>query len=133
MKSEQAAFAERLRAALAAAKITDKPVELVKLVARHGGGPVSQQAVSNWLNGKNMPRHQNLRALAKLLRMDPTRLQYGEEDGRKVRDKQGEWRVGALDQHAIDAFIALPEPQRKLVRALIDELGHDDRKKKRST
>lgn len=123
MKSEQAAFGERLRAALKQAGASESPAELVKLLARFGGTPVSPQAVSGWLNGKSLPRQRNLRALAKMLRVDPVALQYGEESGRKVREKAQAWRIGAPDQLAIDTFLALPASQRKLVRELIDELA----------
>ena len=132
MKSEAEAFAERLRAALAAGKVSDKPVDLMKFVPRYGGDAVSQQAVSYWLNGKTMPRQKNLRALATLLHMDVACLQYGTDEGRKVRDKQADFKVAALDQHAIDAFIAMPESQRALVRALIEELTSGEKKRKRT-
>ena len=132
MKSEAENFAERLRAALKATNTSDKPVDLMKLVPRHGGSAVSQQAVSNWLNGRNMPRARNIRALAKLLRMDPVHLQFGEEEARKVREPHVVWNAkgSALDHHAIDDYFALPEPQRKLVRELIDELSRGNRKAK---
>lgn len=134
MKSEATIFAERLRAALAKANVSDKPVDLMKLVPRHGGEPVSQQAVSNWLNGKNMPRLRNIRALAKLLRIDPTRLQFGDDEARKVREQPAIWNAkgSALDQHAMDDYFALSEAQRKLVRELIDELARGNRKTKPS-
>lgn len=130
MKSEQAAFGERLRAALRQAGVSESPAELVKLLARYGGDSVTQQAVSGWLNGKSLPRQKNLRALAKMLRMAPMELQYGEEGGRKVREAQKAWKIGAHDQLAIDTFLTLPAPQRKLVRELIDELarGGDSRR-----
>lgn len=128
MKSEQAAFGDRLRMALAQAKITDKPTELVRLLARFGGGPVSPQAISGWLNGKSVPRQKNLRALARMLRMEPYALQYGEDDGRKVREKKTAWSIDLLDQLAIDTFVSLPPGQRKLVRALIDELARGTQK-----
>lgn len=134
MKSEATIFAERLRAALVKAKVSDKPVELMKLVPAHGGENVSQQAVSNWLNGKNMPRSRNIRALAKLARIDPLRLQLGDEEARRVREQPAVWnaKASALDQHAIDDYFALPETQRKLVRELIDELSRGNRKAKPS-
>ena len=124
MKNEQMAFGERLRAALKQAQLSDSPAELIKLLARHGGVPVSAQAVSGWLNGKSLPRQANMRALAKLLRMEPHQLQYGHPDGRKVRETKGVWVTSnALDQHAVDKFLAMPEMRRKLVRQLIDELA----------
>ena len=121
MKTEQDAFSERLRAALRQAGMSESPAELVRLLARFGGEPVSQQAVSGWLNGRAMPRQANLRALARMLSIEPQQLQFG--DDRRVREPRGEWRLNPHDQLAIDAFLKLPASQRKLVRSLIDELA----------
>lgn len=122
MKTEQDAFSERLRAALRQAGMSESPSELVKLLARFGGEPVSQQAISGWLNGRAMPRQANLRALAKMLSIEPQQLQYGDL-GRKVREPRSEYRINPHDQLAIDAFLKLSGAQRKLVRSLIDELA----------
>lgn len=124
MKSEPQAFAERLRAALATARISDKPVDLMKLVARYGGDSVSQQAVSNWLNGRNMPGRRNLRALARLLNVDVLELESGTGPSRRVREKRQDWPAAAVqDQHAIASFLALPDARRKLIRELIEALS----------
>jgi transcriptional regulator with XRE-family HTH domain len=133
MKSEQAAFGERLRAALRREGLSDSPAELVKLLARYDSVPVSPQAISGWLNGKSLPRQANLRALARLLRMEPHELQFGAAD-RKVREGRADWRAAAaprsaLDQHAMEAFLALPATQRKLVRELIEELAQAGKRK----
>lgn len=122
MKTEQDAFSERLRAALRQAGMSESPAELVKLLARFGGEPVSQQAISGWLNGRAMPRQANLRALAKMLSLEPQQLQYG-DFGRKVREQRSDYRINPHDQLAIDAFLKLTGTQRKLVRSLIDELA----------
>lgn len=121
MKTEQDAFSDRLRAALRQAGMSESPAELVRLLARFGGEPVSQQAVSGWLNGRAMPRQGNMRALAKMLSIEPQQLQFG--DDKRVRETRGEWRMNPHDQLAIEAFLRLPASQRKLVRSLIDELG----------
>lgn len=131
MKSEQAAFGERLRAALRREGLAESASELAGLLTRHGGAPVAPQAISGWLNGKSIPRQANLRALARLLRMEPQELQFGGD--RKVQETRQDWRAGtprgALDQHAIEAFLALPPAQRKLVRELIDQLAQGGAKK----
>lgn len=121
MKTEQDAFSERLRAALRQAGTSESPAELVKLLARFGGEPVSQQAISGWLNGRAMPRQANLRALAKMLSIEPQQLQYG--DDKRVRESRGEWRMNPHDQLAIETFLKLSASQRKLVRSLIEELS----------
>jgi transcriptional regulator with XRE-family HTH domain len=121
MKSEQEAFSQRLRAALRNAGMTESATELVRLLARFGGEPVSQQAVSGWLNGRAMPRQANLRALAKMLSMEPQQLQFG--DDKRVRETRGEWRMNPHDQLAIETFLGLSASQRKLIRGMIDELS----------
>jgi transcriptional regulator with XRE-family HTH domain len=121
MKTEQDAFSERLRAALRQAGMSESPAELVRLLARFGGEPVSQQAVSGWLNGRAMPRQANLRALARMLSIEPQQLQFG--DDKRIREARGEWKLNPHDQLAIEAFLKLPAPQRKLVRNLIEELA----------
>ncbi len=121
MKTEQDAFSERLRAALRQAGMSESPAELVRLLARFGGEPVSQQAISGWLNGRAMPRQANLRALAKMLSLEPQQLQFG--DDKRVRENRSEWRMNPHDQLAIETFLKLPATQRKLVRSLIEELA----------
>lgn len=121
MKTEQDAFSDRLRSALRQAGMSESPAELVKLLARFGGEPVSQQAISGWLNGRAMPRQANLRALAKMLSIEPQQLQYG--DDKRVRENRGEWRMNPHDQLAIETFLKLSASQRKLVRSLIEELS----------
>ena len=120
MRNEQVAFSERLRAALQRARLGESPVELVRLLARFGGEPVSQQAVSGWLKGRAMPRQANLKALAKMLSVEPQQLQYGDEC-KRVREPRGEWRIDPRDQLAVEAFMQLSPTQRKLLRNLIDE------------
>ena len=77
MKSEQAAFGERFRQALKRRGLTQSASELAGLLASHGGVSVAPQAISAWLHGKSLPRPQNMRALARLLHMDPHELQFG--------------------------------------------------------
>ena len=123
MKSEQVAFGERLRESLVAAGLEPSPAELARLLARHGGPPVSTQAISGWLTGKSVPRQGSLRILAKLLKLDPMTLQYGRESGRHLREPAQEWKIGAKDQLTIDAYLSLPLGKRELIRSLVDALA----------
>ena len=123
MKSEQAAFGERFRAALKAQGQSESPKEIADLLPRYGGIPVSAQAVSGWLTGKSVPRQANLLALARMLRMDPQALQYGKAEAQQVRESGKAWKIAAADQLAIDAFLGLPAPQRRLVRDLVAALA----------
>jgi transcriptional regulator with XRE-family HTH domain len=123
MKREQVLFGERLRGALKSAGFAQSPSEIARLLPRFGGEASTPQAVSSWLHGKSIPRLRSLRALAKMLRIEPTILQYGPEtSGKRLREQPAEFRVNAMDQHAIDAFLSLPANKRKLVRELIEQL-----------
>ena len=131
MKSEQALFGERLRSALKAAGYAESATEICDALPRHEGDPTTPQAVSRWLHGKSIPRQRNLIALANLLRIEPTALQYGTVPTSRVRETRVEFRIPATDQHAIDAFIALPPKARKIVRDLIETLRENEQKRKR--
>ena len=122
MTSEQEKFGLRLREALRAAKQTESAAELARLVPQHGGTAVTTAAAHRWLAGQSIPRAENMRALASLLRVRLDWL-YGEEDGRKVQDPRAKWEASAMDQHAIDAFLALEERHRRLVRELVAALA----------
>jgi len=65
-----------------------------------------------------------------MLRIEPTILQYGPEtSGKRLREQPAEFRVNAMDQHAIDAFLSLPANKRKLVRELIEQLLDPENKR----
>jgi hypothetical protein len=125
MKNEQTAFGGRLSAALAAAGIEPSPSELERLLARHGGTPVTPQAISGWLSGKHMPKQANMRALAAMLGMQPHVLQYGGNSAQAVREAPKAWPadLSGADRLAFEEFRTLPTAQRKLVRELIAALA----------
>jgi transcriptional regulator with XRE-family HTH domain len=123
MKSEQAGFGARLREALQKAKLPESAAELARLVPQCGGTAVTTAAAHRWIKGQSIPRPENMRALAKLLKV-PLDWLYGEEPaGRKVREPKGAWEASVVDRHAVDAFLALDERHRKLVRELIAALA----------
>lgn len=122
MKKEKAEFAARLRDALRDAQIEASASVIEKRFnARYEGPSVTSQAVSGWLNGKTMPKQDKLRVLAALVGMDPHVLQYGSAAVRRVKEGRAHWpeAISATDRLAFDAFLALPTPQRKLVREVI--------------
>jgi len=123
MKSEQAGFGARLREALQKAKLPESAAELARLVPQYGGTAVTTAAAHRWIKGQSIPRPENMRALATLLRV-PLDWLYGEDTGgRKVREPKGTWEASAVDQHAIEAFLSLDERHRKLVRELLTALA----------
>lgn len=125
MKSEQARFGARLRDALQKAKLPESAAELARLVPQYGGTAVTTAAAHRWIKGQSIPRPENIRALANLLRV-PLDWLYGEEESageRKVRERRETWQASAVDRHAVDAFLALDERHRRLVRELIAALA----------
>ncbi len=125
MKTEQSAFAKRLIAALDAAGIEASPAELEKLVPQRGGEAVTPQAISGWLNGRHLPKQTNMRALARIVGMQPHELQYGAKPHKGVRETNAAWpdHVHGHDRLAFEDLLARPERQRKLVRDLIAALA----------
>jgi len=125
MKDEKAEFAARLRAALKDAGIEPSASVLEKKFnSRYGGAPVTVQAISQWLNGRVIPRQDKMRVLAALVGVDPHVLQYGTGKS-KVGDSRAEWAQGlsAQDRAMVDAFVHLPVGQRRLVRELVATLA----------
>lgn len=121
MKTEQSAFAKRLAAALATAGIEASSAVLEKLVPQHGGETVTPQAISGWLNGKHLPKQANMQALARIAGVLPHELQYGSSAHKGVREANLAWpdHVRGHDRLAFEAFLTLPDAQRKVVRELI--------------
>lgn len=129
MKSEQAAFAERLNRLLAAKKLEASASDLVPLLAKYGKVSVTPQTVSGWLNGTFMPRPANQRALAAVLNVDLNAL-LTDPESQQVRENSS--RYGALsgkDELALQEFATLPTAHRKLVRELISALAAGTKKR----
>ncbi len=127
MKNEQAEFGARLRNALREAGLGEGSKELADLVSAHGGEALSPQAVHRWIRGQSIPRPENVRALAKALKIGPGQL-YGDAKSSGVGEERQTWTANARDQHAIDAYLALPVESRRVVRELIDLLRTSSRR-----
>jgi transcriptional regulator with XRE-family HTH domain len=91
MRNERALFAARLRNYLETKKFDARPVELMKVLARFGFVSVTQQTISGWLSGKHMPNPDAMRALSRVLGIDPHDLQYGARMTREVREPNTAW------------------------------------------
>lgn len=120
-------FGQRLREGMKAAGLEPKPSVLLNLFnARYWGVSVSFQAVSRWMNGQAMPRHDKLVVLAEILRMEPELLQYGRTVQRRVLEQRKRWdeALSYEERDMFDAYLQLPVPQRKLVREVIQALVH---------
>lgn len=109
------AFAARFNAALKAtgrAGFSDSG--LVQLLARKGVG-VTSATVSNWRNGKHMPKLDQIEGMAAMLEMDPGDLAFGTF---RIAEPKTAY-FGADERMLIDAFALLGEEERTLIRGLI--------------
>lgn len=128
MKSEQAAFAARLRRLLAEKKLEASASDLVPLLAKYGKVSVTPQTVSGWLNGTFMPRPANQRALAAVLKVDLNAL-LTDPKPRQVREEASPYAaLDGKDHLAIQEFAMLPASRRRLIRELISTLASETRK-----
>jgi transcriptional regulator with XRE-family HTH domain len=120
--NEKLEFAERLRNAMLAAGYEARPAVLEKgFNSRYWGRSVTFQAVSRWLRGEAIPSQEKLQVLAEWLKIEPHALRYGEEAALSIRAKRKQWD-DALDyqeREAIEQYLSLPAPQRKIVREVI--------------
>lgn len=115
-------FAERLRAAMAAAGYEAKPSVLEREFNLHYmGKPMTLHGVRRWLLGESLPRQDKLEALALWLGVTPQTLRYGTEIEDQVRAKQKRWDegIGYQEREVFEAFLKLPVAQRKVVREVI--------------
>jgi transcriptional regulator with XRE-family HTH domain len=115
-------FSARLREAMTAAGMAISGTELERAFNRKWNKtPISVQAVWNWINGETIPRHDKLRVLAKLLKVDPLALLYGTPEPMSAAERRREWdeRTTYAERESIEAFLRLPTPQRLLVRDVI--------------
>lgn len=121
-KDEKQAFTERLCAAMVAAGYELRPVVLEReFNSRYWGRSVTFQAVRRWLHGEAIPSQEKLQVLAEWLKVDPHVLRFGERVAKSVRASRKRWDegVGYLEREVFEAFLALPAPQRKLLREVI--------------
>lgn len=119
---EKAEFAQRSRAAMQFAGYEARPAVLEKQFnTRYWGRSVTFQAVSRWLRGEAMPAQDKMQVLAEWLKVEPHVLRYGEAVSKKIQVQQKRWDegLGYLERETFDAFLALPAPQRKLLREVI--------------
>jgi len=120
MDKRTAAFARRLHTALENRGFLESSGgELAKLLARHHVA-VSPQTISNWRNGKHLPKLQQFPGLATLLRVDPGELAFGKTN-RTIAEQRGAWHVESSpdESEIVEAYALLEDSRRALVRELI--------------
>lgn len=122
MENASKKFAQRLRKAMHTAGYEAKPSVLEREFNLHYmGKPMTLHGVRRWLLGESLPRQDKLVALAEWLRIPPHELRYGAEIEKRIREERARWDegIGYQEREAFEAFLALPAPQRKIVREVI--------------
>jgi hypothetical protein len=122
MENVNLKFANRLRDAMRAAGYETKPSVLEReFNLRYMGKPMTLHGVRRWLLGESLPRQDKVLVLAEWLRIPPQQLRYGMEVEKRIEQQAARWDdgIGFQEREVFEAFLALPAPQRKVVREVI--------------
>ena len=122
MKTPQQKFAERLRAAIEKAGYKAEAAVLEReFNQRYFGKGVTLHGVNKWLKGQSIPRLDKIETLAKWLRIPLDELTFGLEIKQQIKEERARWDdgIGYQEREIFEAFLALPAPQRKVVREVI--------------
>ena len=93
--NEERKFGEHLRAAMKAQNLKVTAPALERQFRLHWmGKPVQRQTVWKWLNGEAIPTQGKLQELARLLKLDPQQLRFGDHVQTHLRDEQKRWNEG---------------------------------------
>lgn len=125
-------FASRFNKALeASGRSALSDGDLLKLFGRHGIA-VTTQTVSNWRNGKHMPRLEQIEGLAEALGVEAAELAFG---GRQVRlgEKMSDaWHPGNPEERTlVEGLALLDQDEKALVHQLVRVLGQRHAGKRR--
>lgn len=125
MKTVKQQFAQRLREAMQRAGYEPRPAVLEReFNLRYWGKPMTLHGVRRWLLGETMPDEDKLVVLAEWLDIEPQQLHFGTEVATRTRDRQARWEAATQhrERETFEAFLALPEPQKRVVREVIRAL-----------
>jgi hypothetical protein len=128
MSETARAFAQRLRAAMEQAGYPPRPSVLEReFNTRYWGKPMTLHGVRRWLLGETMPSNEKIKVLAEWLGQSPQDLGFGEEVTSKVEERASRWgpAFGYQERELMEAFLALPVTQRRLVREVILTFARD--------
>jgi hypothetical protein len=119
---QKAEFGARLCAAMLRAGYAVRPIVLEReFNSRYWGRSVTLQAVRRWLRGEAIPSQDKLQVLAEWLNVEPQVLRFGEKTALSVQATRKRWgeAIGYQEREVFEAFLALPSPQRKVLREVI--------------
>jgi len=122
MNDEKAQFAKRLIEAMQAQGYKAEPAVLEReFNLRHYGKPMTLHGVRKWLIGTSMPSSAKVMTLAKWLQIPPEELTFGKALKVEIEQKNQNWKqqISYVEREVFEAFIALPAPQKKIVREVI--------------
>lgn len=122
MEDTKQEFANRLRAAMEKAGLKPEPAILERYFNQnYFGKPMTLHGVRKWLLGTSMPPQDKIVALARMLRVPPGELTFGREIKQKVKEENTRWQdaISYQEREIFEAFLALPAPQRRVVREVI--------------
>jgi hypothetical protein len=117
---EQAQFAQRLAAALAARGMPASATALQQAFnVQNPGLAISVHAARKWITGESIPTQARLRNLADVLQVPATWLRFGDE-----ADSSGPKELSAQEHVLIQQFRKLSDAQRTHVLALVQSMSN---------
>ena len=131
MNTTKQNFAQRLIKAMMALGLEPKPAVLERQFNLHySGEPMTLHGVRRWLRGETLPSQDKLISLAEWLRVPPDELRYGAEIKTEIIQARKRWdeAISYQEREVFEAFLALPAPQRKIVREVIIAFSNASKK-----
>ena len=128
MKNEdqKTLFAKRLSIAMQAKGYQPKAAVLEKAFnLNYSGKPMSLHGVRKWLIGEAIPSGDKLLALAKWLDVPPEELVFDKDIKKAIEQREARWKeeIGYKDKDVVEAYLALPTAQKKIIRETIIEFS----------
>lgn len=122
MTNAKQQFAARLKKAMETAGYEAKPAVLEReFNQRYMGSPLTLHGVRKWLLGESLPSEDKIHVLASWLNVDADELRTGQVGRGAISEPRKAWnaQVPPHERDTFEAFLALPTPQRKIVREVI--------------
>ena len=123
---EKILFAKRLITAMQTQGYEAKPSVLEReFNLRHNGKPVTFAGVSKWLKGTAMPSADKLLTLSKWLDVPPEELAFDKDIKKAIEQREARWKeeIGYKDKDVVEAYLALPTAQKRIIRETIIEFS----------
>lgn len=122
MENVKQQFADRLKKAMVKAGYKPEAAVLERnFNLNYYGKRITLHGVRKWLIGESIPPYDKIIALAKMLRIPPDELTFGLEIKKVIKEEHARWDdgIGYQEREVFEAFLALPAPQKKIVREVI--------------